>query len=660
MCGFTGLLLPQHGHLDLKAIASQMAAALVHRGPDDSGAWSDPRVGLALAHQRLSVLDLSPAGHQPMLSASGRYVIAFNGEIYNHLRLRRDLVAAGTAPAWRGHSDTETLLASIEAWGLEKALTNSAGMWAFALWDRSLNQLHLARDRFGEKPLYWGFSGSGLDRALVFGSELAALRAYPGFNNLIDRSALAQFLRFSYVPAPASILAGISKLPAGHLVSLAMPLDLERGLPVSRPWWQLDQVIKAGYGDPITNEIEAIALLEQVLSQTVSEQALADVPLGSFLSGGIDSSLITALLQAQSFRPVRTFTIGFDEVGYNEAPYAAAVSAHLGTDHFETVVTSSDARNLIPYLPRLYSEPFADASQLPTHLVCRDARRSGLTVALSGDGGDELFGGYTRYFMTPRLWSRLAKLPISLRRSLGFSISKLPPQAWDLLGSFLPMQHVGLKAHKLAASLRHVTCIDDLYNALVGDSVCQALLVNSNCSYQPIQQEASLHNWRLPDCIVDDPAARMMVWDALTYLPDDILVKVDRASMAVGLETRSPFLDHRVAAVAWRLPMAMKIRSDNEGTISKWVLRKILDKYLPKELLERPKAGFAIPIGQWLRGPLRHWAEQLLNPDRLRQEGYLIPEPIVQLWQQHLSGRYDHSVKLWKLLMWQSWLEYWG
>ena len=653
MCGIAGLsVLSDQAPADLVPIAARMGAAIAHRGPDAAGTWQHPALGVALAHQRLAILDLSPAGHQPMASASGRYVIAFNGEIYNHQQLRRELDAAGLAPTWRGHADTETLLAAIEAWGLEGALQRCAGMWALALVDQHQRVLHLARDRFGEKPLYWGLSGSGTGQALLFGSELAALRAYPGFNNAIDRAALAQLLRFGQVPAPLSIYAGIAKLPAGHWLSIPLPLAPGFPLPRSQPWWQLSSVIEAGSTAAFQSDAEALDALEQSLSLAVAEQAIADVPLGAFLSGGIDSSLIAALLQRQSSQPLRTFTIGFEEAGFNEAPYARAVAKHLGTSHSETLLTSADARALIPQLPQLYSEPFADSSQLPTHLVCRAARQAGLTVALSGDGGDELFGGYNRYFWGPRIWNRLVWLPGPLRRGLGRAITALPPPAWDALGQPLPIGQLGHKAHKLAARLRYVRSSDDLYRSLVSEWLDPAQLLQG----EPPDLEPTAIDQPLPACLSIDPIARMMAWDSLSYLPDDILVKVDRAAMAVGLETRAPFLDHRVAQVAWRLPMAMKIR----GNTSKWALRQILYQHVPRELIERPKAGFAMPIGQWLRGPLRAWASELLHPDRLAREGYLRPEPITRLWQQHLSGRYDHTTKLWSVLMWQAWLEQWG
>lgn len=653
MCGIAGLVQSHPISPDqLQAIAVSMGAAIAYRGPDAAGVWQDPQLGVALAHQRLAILDLTLAGHQPMHSASGRYVIAFNGEIYNHQQLRRSLESTGQAPSWHGHSDTETLLAAIEAWGLAATLRQATGMWALALLDRQQRQLHFACDRFGEKPLYWGLSGSGMEQALVFGSELSALRAFPAFNNSINRAALAQFLRFCVVPAPLSIYAGIAKLSAGHLVSIPLPLALGAPLPASQPWWSLSAVIEAGDADPFSSEPEALAALETSLSQAVAEQAIADVPLGAFLSGGIDSSLITALLQAQSSRSVRTFTIGFSEAGFNEAPYARAVAKHLGTDHSEILLTSADAQALIPKLPQLYSEPFADSSQLPTHLVCRSARQAGLTVALSGDGGDELFGGYNRYFWGPRIWNRLAWLPGPLRHSLGLAITALPPPAWDALGRPLPIGQLGHKVHKLAARLRDVRSSDDLYRSLVSEWPDPAALLQG----EPPELAATAIDQPLPTCLADHPAARMMAWDSLSYLPNDILVKVDRAAMAASLETRAPFLDHRVAEAAWRLPMSMKIRAGQ----GKWALRQILYKHLPRELIERPKAGFAMPIGQWLRGPLRSWAETLLEPGQMQRQGYLRPEPIQMLWRQHLSGRYNHTTKLWTVLMWQAWLEQWG
>ena len=660
MCGLSGLwLLRGDRSHELEIEARAMAGAIARRGPDDAGVWCDPEDGIALAHRRLAVLDLTPAGHQPMASVSGRYVIAFNGEIYNHLELRQQLERAGLLHGpWRGHADTETMLASIEAWGLEAALQRCVGMFALALWDRREQRLHLARDRFGEKPLYWGLSGSGSERALLFSSELAALRVWSGFNNAIHRPALAQLLRFGAIAAPTSIYTGIQHLLPGHLVTIQAPFMAE--LPQPRAWWCFRSLLAKSLAEPLRDPAAGLEALEAALGTAVQEQSLADVPLGSFLSGGIDSSLITALLQAQSSRPVRTFTIGFEEAGFNEAPYARAVAAHLGTDHTETILTAADAQALIPLLPQLYSEPFADASQLPTHLVCREARRSGLTVALSGDGGDELFGGYNRYFWGPRIWNRLAWMPWPLRRSLGFAIRSLPPAGWDALGRPLPIHQLGSKAHKLADRLGYVRSADDLYRSLVSEWRDPAALLQPNPDGSPIHEPSSPLDWPLPACMSGDPVARMMAIDTLNYLPNDILTKVDRAAMAASLETRSPFLDHRVAEVAWRLPMAMKIHPTRGGGISKWALRQILYRYVPPELIERPKAGFGIPIGQWLRGPLRGWAEDLLEPGLMQRQGYLRPEPIQALWRQHLSGRFDHTTRLWSVLMWQAWLVGWG
>jgi asparagine synthase (glutamine-hydrolysing) len=667
MCGIVGLWQAHPASVaQLQAEARSMADALAHRGPDDAGVWVDAEAGLALGHRRLAILDLSAAGHQPMASSTGRWLIVFNGEIYNHLELRRLLEAAGSAPPWRGHSDTETLLAAIEAWGLEETLQRSRGMFALALWDRRERILQLARDRFGEKPLYWGFSGgsSGAPRTLLFGSELVALRAWPGFANPIHRPALAQLLRFTAIAAPGSIYSGIEQLLPGHLVSIPVPQSghWPAEPPRSRPWWCFRQSLAACLADPFDDPAEALQSLEQVLTATVQLQSQADVPFGSFLSGGIDSTLITALLQAQSSRTIRTFTIGFEEGGFNEAPFARRVAAHLGTDHSEAVLTATDALGLVPHLPRLYSEPFADSSQLPTHLVCREARRSGLTVALSGDGGDELFGGYNRYLWVPRLWSRLAWLPWPVRRALGRAIRALPPAGWDALGRplspALGLPQLGHKAHKLADRLAHVRSADDLYRSLVSEWRDPALLLQGS-ERGPVIEPHSPLDWPLPAVLADDPLARMMAFDTLNYLPNDILTKVDRAAMAASLETRAPFLDPHVAAVAWRLPMALKIHP-GRAACGKWALRQILYKHVPRALIERPKAGFAMPIGQWLRGPLRSWAEELLDPTAIQQQGYLRQEPIRILWTQHLSGRFDHTTRLWTVLMWQAWLAEWG
>ena len=661
MCGITGLW-PVQITSPLAPIVDNMAAALASRGPDAAGSWVDDKGGIALGHQRLSILDLSPAGHQPMHSACARYVLAFNGEIYNQVQLRAELESAGLAPAWRGHSDTESLLAAIAVWGLEQTLHRCVGMFAIALWDRQACTLQLARDRFGEKPLYYGWAGQGEGAAFVFASELKALKAYPGFAAPVCREALAQYLRFMYVPAPRSIYQSVFKLEPGCVLTVdgsppaaapSQPLrpGQTHGTVSVQRWWALADAVEEGAGNPLVDEAEALRLLEQQLTESVSLQSLADVPLGAFLSGGVDSSVIVALMQKQAMRPVKTFTIGFDQAGFDESPHALAVARHLGTEHHAMRVTASMAQAVIPNLPAMYDEPFADSSQIPMHLVCKAARQQ-VTVALSGDAGDELFGGYNRYFWGPRLWRRLGRLPYPLRQALSSTVATLPAGGWDALARPLGVVRPGEKLHKLARALRGVHDFDGLYRNLVSEWQDPAALVLGEHG-QPVQEPKSLLDDPLPASGTEGDALRMIYRDSMTYLPDDILCKVDRAAMAVSLETRVPFLDHRVVELAWRLPLHMKIRG-NEG---KWALRQVLYKYVPRELIERPKAGFAIPVGEWLRGPLRDWAEALLATERLKQEGYFQPEPIRRAWQQHLAGRFDWTARLWAVLMFQSWLE---
>jgi asparagine synthase (glutamine-hydrolysing) len=621
-----------------------MADRIRHRGPDDQGVWIDGDAGLALAHRRLSILDLSAAGHQPMHSASGRWVLAYNGEIYNHMELRRRLKAEGAAPSWRGHSDTETLLAAIEAWGVDETLRRSVGMFALALWDRSQRALWLARDRMGEKPLYYGWQGD----TFLFGSELKALRAHPAFNAPVDRGALALLLRHGYVPAPYSIHVGIHKLPPGTWLKLG---EGEREVrPVT--YWSLGEVAEHGMAHPfVGSESDALDAFEQRLGKAVSGQMVADVPLGALLSGGIDSSLIAAMMQAASPRPIRTFTIGFEERAYDEAAHARAVAAHLGTDHTEMHLSATDALDLIPRLPAMYDEPFADSSQLPTHLVMGLARRH-VTVALSGDAGDELFGGYNRYSLGPGLWRRIGWVPTPARRALGRALAALPASATTRLGRVLgrgaAVAQADDKLRKLGRVLAGSTIrdMDDLYLALVSEWPDAARAV-INGSYPPNLLQQPMTWPRLAD-----PVARMMALDGLTYLPDDILVKVDRASMAASLETRAPFLDRDLVEFAWSLPMSTKLR-DGKG---KWILRKLLDRHVPRALIERPKMGFGIPLDQWLRGPLRDWAENLLSMDRLRDEGYFDPAIVRSFWHRHLRGN-SFGPRLWSILMFQAWLE---
>jgi len=653
MCGFVGFLTASDAVLgSVESVATRMATAIVHRGPDDAGAWSDLQGGIALGFRRLSIVELSVAGHQPMHSVSGRYVITFNGEIYNHMELRAEL----SDLAWRGHSDTETLLAAFDAWGVESTLKKTVGMFAIALWDTHTRTLHLARDRIGEKPLYYGWVGNGNNAAFVFGSELKALRAYPGFANPVSREALALYMRFTYVPAPHSIYQNIFKLEPGCMLTVSGGVPVAPNTPLRPPatlggltlhrWWALADVVTAGAQNQIADEAQALQTLEQRLKDAVQLQSLADVPLGAFLSGGVDSSTIVALMQQQSNRPVKTFTVGFEETGFDESPHARAVAQHLGTDHSELFVTAAEAQAVIPRLPAMYDEPFADSSQIPTHLVCKTARHQ-VTVALSGDAGDELFGGYNRYFWGPRIWNRLSWLPYPARQALGKAITTVPVGAWDGVGSMLGAVRTGEKLHKLGRAIDGVRNLDDLYRNLVSEWQDPASVVKGDRS-QPFAADVAIH---VPPNL--SSVERMMYRDSTTYLPDDILCKVDRAAMATSLETRAPFLDHRVAELAWQLPLHMKIRG-NEG---KWALRQVLYKYVPRELIERPKAGFGIPVGQWLRGPLRDWAEGLLEEQRLQAEGYFYPAPIRAKWTEHLSGQRDHTASLWAVLMFQAWLE---
>jgi len=676
MCGLTGFWTPTNEFEGvLHAALQSMTYALQHRGPDDSGAWTDTESGIALGHRRLSIVDLSDAGHQPMHSQSGRFVMAFNGEIYNHMNLRVELKK--NKKAWRGYSDTETLLAGFEAWGVEETLRKSVGMFALALWDTQTQTLTLARDRFGEKPLYYGWTAQGDRRAFLFGSELKALRAYPGFDNPVCRRALAQYMRFMVVPAPMSIYADIFKLEPGCLLTVSGLCekgsfkDASDAVVSIKTWWALADVVRAGQSNQIADEVEAVELLEQQLAEAVRLQSLADVPLGAFLSGGVDSSTIVALMQDQANNSgsdkVKTFTIGFEEAGFDESPYARAVAQHLGTEHTEMIVSAENVQDVIVQLPTMYDEPFADSSQIPTHLVSREARKH-VKVALSGDAGDELFGGYNRYFWGPRIWSKVAWLPYPVRQALGAAISTLPAVGWDALGASLStlmprtqgIHRLGEKAHKLALRLRGVRRIDDLYWSLVTEWQDPADVVRSDVLLHVGQGLGWAGN---ADKGNDSPhfidleglgsVERMMYLDSMTYLPNDILCKVDRAAMATSLETRAPFLDHRVAELAWRMPLHMKVR----GNVGKWALRQVLYKYVPRELIDRPKAGFAIPVGQWLRGPLRSWAEALLDEVRLQREGYFYPAPIRQKWAEHLSGQHDHTAKLWAVLMFQAWLE---
>ena len=647
MCGLTGYWkISGHSVGEAEAIVGGMARQITHRGPDDQGVWIDAHAGLALAHRRLSILDLSPQGHQPMLSHCGRYVIAFNGEVYNFAALKYELEQIGAVPEWRGHSDTEVMLGAITAWGLVAALKKFVGMFAFALWDCETRSLSLARDRLGEKPLYYGWQGE----TLLFGSELKALKAHPAFHAEINRDALALFLRHNAIPAPYSIYQGIYKLPPGTYLQLhAGQKDL---LP--KEYWSMRSVAEAGQRNLFRGgDAEAVSELERLLTQAVGGQMVADVPLGAFLSGGIDSTTVVALMQAQSARPVKTFTIGFNEAGYNEAEHAHAVAHHLGTEHTELYVTPQDGIDVISSLSAIYDEPFADSSQIPTCLVSRLARQH-VTVSLSGDGGDELFGGYNRYFLARNIWRKIGWAPHSLRAALAGILTSLPPSLWNTafqkLERWLPVNlryaNPGDKLHK-AAEILATRTPEEIYLGLVSHWKHPALLVPG--SHEPLTRLTN----PAQQAILPDFEHRMMYLDSVTYLPDDILTKVDRAAMAISLETRVPLLDHRVVEFAWTLPLHMKIRHGQ----GKWLLRQVLNRHVPTSIMDRPKMGFGVPIEHWLRGPLKPWAMALIEPARLLREGIFDPAPIQRKWLEHQSGSRNWSYYLWDVLMFQQWQE---
>jgi len=645
MCGITGFLDLRSDAAADSAVALAMAARIFHRGPDDAGAWAEGPV--ALAHRRLSILDLSPAGHQPMHSACGRYVLALNGEIYNYLEIRKEIESEGyfadVVRQWHGHSDTEVMLAAIGRWGFVATLAKLVGMFAIALWDRQDRALYLARDRLGEKPLYYGRPGD----VFIFGSELKALRGHPAWRGEIDRGALSLLMRHNYIPAPYSIYKGVQKLLPGSFLRVTPAGDMR-----VQPYWSLPKVAEDGQATPFQgSDQDAIDALESRLSQSIRQQMAADVPLGAFLSGGIDSSTVVALMQAQSDHPVRTFSIGFFEEGFNEAQHAKQVALHLATDHTELYVTSKQAQDVIPLLPNLYDEPFSDSSQIPTFLVSQLAKQH-VTVSLSGDGGDELFGGYNRYFIAGDVWRHVSRVPVAMRGSLSAGIRCLSPQTWTRLSRiafpFLPVRYrhhnVGEKLHKLAGILGS-RGQEVVYRELLSHWQNPATLVRGG--YEPLT--ALTDPERAVD--LDNFVEYMMLLDAISYLPDDILVKVDRAAMGVSLETRVPLLDHRVVEFAWALPFHMKVR-DGEG---KWLLRQVLYRHVPKSMLDRPKMGFGVPIDHWLRGPLRDWAEDLLDPYRMNSEGFFDPAPIQEKWRQHLSGDQNWQYLLWDVLMFQAW-----
>lgn len=647
MCGFAGYL----GVVDHGGLLHNMIETIQHRGPNDHGVWVDVQAGIALGHRRLAIVDLSVAGHQPMASKSNRYIIAFNGEIYNHLELRRELEMASRQDqgvksiSWRGHSDTETLLAGFEAWGIEATLKKTVGMFAISLWDKEEKVLTLARDRIGEKPLYYGFQ----NKTFLFGSELKALKAHPEFLSEIDRDVLCLYLRHCYIPAPYSIYRGIKKLLPGTYVQVRLGDEANSPSLTPKPYWSMEVAVAKGIDNPfVGSDEQAMNALDSQLKQSIRLQMIADVPLGAFLSGGVDSSAVVALMQSQASRPVKTFSIGFDEVGYNEADYAKAVAKHLGTDHTELYLSYDEAMAVIPLLGNMYDEPFADSSQIPTFLVSKMARQK-VTVSLSGDGGDELFCGYNRYALADN-WSKIEKVPLVMRRMASQAINSLQPMAWDAvfqqISNFKKMpDNMGDKLGKLAKVIKRETIQEAYYNLVSEIDQPEQIVIGAT------EPETWLTKTGM-NTTFNDPKQQMMYMDAMTYLPDDILVKVDRAAMTNSLETRVPFLDHRVVELASRLPMHMKMRDGK----SKWLLRQVLYQYVPKELIERPKTGFGIPLGEWLRGPLRDWVESMLDEKRLVREGYFNVHYIRTLWHAHLSCKKNNQTLLWSILMFQAWL----
>ena len=651
MCGLAGFFNPNAVDTEEEMVSQLafMADAIVHRGPDSFGYWVDATIGFGLAHRRLAVLDVTENGHQPMVSKNGRYIIAFNGEIYNHMSLRKVLSAEHGILSWRGNSDTETLLSAIEVWGIRNTLENCIGMFAFAVWDREKRELVLARDRIGEKPMYYGWQGEGKQKIFLFGSDLSALKRNEMFSAQINRHALGLYVQRSYVPSPLSIYSEIKKLESGNYLIV----NFDKKSMISQAFWSLKSLSPDIFiGGNEWQEIDVVDELDRLLTASVNRQMISDVPLGAFLSGGIDSSTVVAIMQALSSKQINTFTIGFDDIKFNEATYAQAIANYLGTSHNEFYVSSKDALDVIPKLPSIYSEPFADSSQIPTYLVSSLAAQK-VTVSLSGDGGDELFGGYNRYVYYQRYWGAIDKLPLVIRRFMQKLLFNFPSSSpsfiFDCLRKVTPSRYSHILSSDLLHKLIKVLAARDssqFYTALVNHWDPVSIVRGYD------QFVTSSMNQKI--CFPSiDTVQEMMLHDALNYLPDDILTKLDFAAMSVSLETRTPFLDQKVVEFAAHLPTSYKIR----GGTGKWALRQVLARYIPDELFERRKHGFGIPLGRWLRGPLRDWAETLLSEERLLREGFFNPTPIRKKLAEHMEGRNNWEHHLWDILMFQSWFE---
>tara|TARA_B100001057_G_scaffold264273_1_gene264375 strand:- start:2426 stop:4396 length:1971 start_codon:yes stop_codon:yes gene_type:complete len=649
MCGIVGLISPNiNSETKLKSEIMKMSNRISHRGPDSDGFWLDVKNNLALGHKRLSILDLSSNGNQPMISSNRRYVIVFNGEIYNHLQIRKYIVNSNIN--WKGNSDTETLLEAINILGIKKALNLCIGMFAFGLWDTQEKTLTLVRDRFGEKPLYYGW----VNNCFVFSSELKSIKSLSGFNNKVSRNAIAQYLQFNYIPSPLSIYENIYKLEKSKIIYLKPTLNKVIEIKSER-YWSLDNIIKKSKNKMLTDEKETIKLIKNSIKDSVKLQMISDVPIGSFLSGGIDSSLITAMMQEQSFKSISTFTVGFEEFGFDESLYAKKISNHLKTNHNEIFIKSQEALDVIPNLSSIYDEPFSDSSQIPTFLLSKFAKND-VTVILSGDGADEIFGGYNRYTLTPIIWAKISILPFPIRRAIGSVLSTVPIQLLDLFGAFLnsflsdkkKISRFGDKIHKMSRRFEVSSNLDEFnYSFSMEWDNVQSIFKEQNEKEGLIKKLNRHKNLNL-----QSPTERMMYQDINHYMTDDILCKVDRASMANSLETRIPFLNHNLVEMSWRVPENLKIKNQK----GKWILREILKTYIPENLYERPKTGFSIPLAQWLRGPLREWADSLINKKMINEQGYFYFENIKKMWLQHLTGRYDWSSRLWCILILQSWL----